>query len=504
MKFSLKRVLATIGAVALTFAGLAAAGSPANAAPAPYHAAYITLLTPTLDASNTSEAVANQAMANTWIDAGWFASGLKYQRSFAPVGSTVVFTYHVADKDGNALVGQSITLRINKQYSTSQAAVTVDGQNAKAGTASADGLRVAHITDANGNVSFTVINKDAPGTVEHQPTSFTDAPNIDLDGLNDIHCQVLPFITGAQEKDDHTVISEIHYYDPASSDPAPVTNPTIRLALPVLSDTNSIHRTDLENLFSVQNTWYPTGIGVRQAYLPTGSTNTLAYHVTDDNGQPLRNATVKVHVNKAHSASNAHMTDGTTPTDATKDNSANGNFDQALWTGTTDGFGNVFFSMHNTDSVGEATPATLTTAVPTTGTLLFSQLYPEVTAGADHADMTEFHFFGTFKAPTRSVAASITGTAKVGKVLTAKNGTWAGTAPIAYTYKWYRCTVVGKTATTAAPASSAKCSVIAGKTLSTYKLVAADKGKFVRVLVTATNPAGTGLSLSKSTAAKIG
>ncbi len=503
MKFSLKRSLATIGAVALTFAGLAAVGSPANAAPAPYHGAYITLLTPTLDDTNTSEAGANQAMANTWIDAGWFASGLKYQRSFAPVGSTVVFTYHVADKDGNALAGQSITLRVNKQYSTSQAAVTVDGQNAKPGTASADGLRVAHITDAAGNVSFTVENKDAAGTVEQEPASFTDAPTISLDGLDDIHCQVLPYITGAQEKDDHTVISEIHYYDPASSDPAPVTNPTIRQVLPVLNDTNSIHRADLENLFSVQNTWYPTGIGVRQAYLPTGSTNTLAYHVTDDNGKPLRNATVKVHVNKAHSASNAHMTDGTTPTNSAKDNSANGNFDQALWTGTTDGFGNVFFNMHNTDTVGEAAPATLTTAVPLTGGV-FSQLYPEVTAGADHADMTEFHFFGTFKAPTRSVAASITGTAKVGKALTAKNGTWAGTATIAYTYKWYRCTVIGKTATTAAPAASAKCVVIAGKTAQTYTLAAADKGKFVRVLVTATNPAGVGLSLSKSTATKIG
>lgn len=503
MKFSLKRVLATIGAVALTFAGLAAASSPATAAPAPYKGAYITLLTPKLDETNTSEAAMNQAMANTWIDATWFATGLKYQRSFAPVGSTVVFTYHVADKDGNALPGQSVTLRINKQYSTSQAAVTVDGQNAKPGTASADGLRVAHITDANGNVSFTVINKDAPGTVEHEPASFTDAPVISVDGLDDIHCQVLPYITGAQEKDDHTVISEIHYYDPTSSDPAPVTNPTIRQTLPVLNDTNSIHRTDLENLFSVQNNWYPSGIGVRQAYLPTGSTNTLAYHVTDDNGKPLRNATVKVHVNKAHSASNAHMTDGTTPTDATKDNSANGNFDQALWIGTTDGFGNVFFDMHNTDTVGEPAPERLITAVPATGGV-FSQLYPEVTAGADHADMTEFHFFGTFKAPTRSVAASISGTAKVGKTLTAKKGTWAGTATIAYTYKWYRCSVVGKTVTTAAPASSAKCSVITGKTLPTYKLVAADKGKFVRVLVTATNPAGTGLSLSKSTATKIG
>ena len=501
MKFNLKRALATIGAVVLSFGALSAVSAPANAAATTYKGAVITLVSPVLTDSNTSEAAKNQAMAQTWIDAGWFGSGLKYQRSFAPVGSTINFVYHVADASGNSLEGQPVTLRINKQYSVSQAAVTVDGQNAKPATSSADGLRVTHLTDAFGNVSFTVLNKDAAGTTEQQPAAWTDAPIISEDGLDDIHVQVLPQIVG--EKDDHSVITEVHFYEPANNDPQPVTNPTIRLTAPQLTDTNSIHRADLEDLFSVQNNWYATGIRVRQAYLPVGSTNLLSYNVTDDNGVPLRNAPFTLHVNKAHSASNAKLTDGTTPTDPTKDNSANGNFDQALWTGTTDAFGNVFFNMHNTDTVGEAVPASKTTAVPVTGGV-FSQLWPEVTAGADHADMTEFHFFGIWKAPTRSVGASVTGTAKVASTLTAKNGTWSGTAPIAYTYKWYRCTVIGKTVTTAVPASSAKCVAIAGATKSTYKLVSADKGKYVRVLVTAKNAVGTGLSLSKTTATKIG
>ena len=498
-----RRIIATIGATTLSFSALALAGSPAANAAAADTGAYITLVSPVLNDSNTSEAGPNQAMANTWIAAGWFASGLKYQRAFAPVASTVNFVYHVADANGKPMVGASVTLRVNKQYSESQAAVSVDGQNAKPGTQNADGLRVTHLTDEMGNVAFTVIDKDTPGTVEFQPDSLTAAPNVTQDGLNDIHVQVLPFITGKQEKEDHTVITEIHFYDPASPITQPVTNPTIRLSTPVLTDANSIHRTDLETLFSVDHNWYPTGLRVRQAYLPTGSTNLLSYNVTDDNGLPLQNSVVKLHVNKAYSASNAKVTDGTTPTDSTKNNAANGgDQDQALWTGTTDAFGNVLFNMHNTDTVGEALPATPTTAVPTTGAV-FSQIYPEVTAGADHADMVEFHFIGMFKAPTRSVAASITGTAKVGKVLTAKNGTWTGTSPITYSYKWYRCSVAATATGVAAPAASAKCAVIAGKTAATYSLAAADKGKFVRVLVTAKNKVGTGVSLSKSTA-KIG
>ena len=502
MKFSLKRVLATVGAFALTLGGLAAASGPANAAAAPYSGAFITLVSPVLDATNTSEATKNQAMAQTWVDSGWFGTGLIYQRSFAPVGSTVTFVYHVADAQGKSLAGQPVTLRVNKQYSVSQAAIKIDGQLAKPATSASDGLRVTHYTDDSGHVAFTILNTDSPGTTEQEPASFTDAPIIAEDGLDDIHVQVLPQIVG--EKEDHSVITEIHFYEPSSNTPQPVTNPTIRLQTPKLTDANSIPRTDLETLFSVTNNWYAPGIKVRQAYLPTGSNNMLTYRVTDDNGKPLRNTEVKLKVNKARSGSNAKVTNGVTPVDLTKDNSAaTGDNDQALWTATTDAFGTVTFNFRNTDTVGEATPATKTTAVPTTGAK-FSQLWPEVTAGADHADMTEFHFFGTFKAPARSVAATVSGTAKVGKTLTAKNGTWSGTAPIAYTYKWYRCTVVGKTVAITAPASSAKCAAIAGGTKSTYKLANADKGKYVRVLVTAKNAAGTGLSLSKTTTTKVG
>ena len=105
--------------------------------------------------------------------------------------------------------------------------------------------------------------------------------------------------------------------------------------------------------------------------------------------------------------------------------------------------------------------------------------------------------------PAVRTAATVAGTAKVGKTLTAGKGSWTGTATIAYTYKWYRCTVVAKTATTALPASSAKCSAISGGTKSTYKLASADAGKYVRVLVTAKNSKGSSYSLSKSTTGKV-
>ena len=103
--------------------------------------------------------------------------------------------------------------------------------------------------------------------------------------------------------------------------------------------------------------------------------------------------------------------------------------------------------------------------------------------------------------PAVRVAATVAGTAKVGKTLTAGKGSYTGSTAT-YSYKWYRCTVVAKTAGTAAPAASAKCSVIAGATTASHKVVTADVGKYLRVLVTARNSAGSALSLSKSTTAK--
>jgi len=99
--------------------------------------------------------------------------------------------------------------------------------------------------------------------------------------------------------------------------------------------------------------------------------------------------------------------------------------------------------------------------------------------------------------PAVTTAATAAGTAKSGKTLTAGKGTWTGTPAPAYTYKWLRCTVASTKAATTATAT--KCSTISGATKSTYKLTSADVGKFVRVLVTAKNSAGTSYSLSKTT-----
>jgi hypothetical protein len=107
------------------------------------------------------------------------------------------------------------------------------------------------------------------------------------------------------------------------------------------------------------------------------------------------------------------------------------------------------------------------------------------------------------KPSVRKAASVSTKTPKVGVTLTSSKGLWSGSSKITYKYTWYRCAVLGKTALKSKPASSSKCSVISGKTSSSLKLSKSDKGKYIRVMITAKNSKGTTYNLSKSTTKKV-
>jgi subtilisin family serine protease len=93
-------------------------------------------------------------------------------------------------------------------------------------------------------------------------------------------------------------------------------------------------------------------------------------------------------------------------------------------------------------------------------------------------------------APVNTAAPSIAGYPQLTRTMTAKPGTWTGTATITYAYQWERCT------TTAV----ASCSQISGATGTTYAPVTADLAKYIRVAVTATNARSSVLARSVPTA----
>jgi hypothetical protein len=81
------------------------------------------------------------------------------------------------------------------------------------------------------------------------------------------------------------------------------------------------------------------------------------------------------------------------------------------------------------------------------------------------------------------------GTAQAGQTLTASPGGWSGTQPITYAYQWRRC-----------DGSGANCTDVASATSSSYLLASNDVGSTIRVLVTASNSAGSGNATSAQSA----
>ncbi len=94
----------------------------------------------------------------------------------------------------------------------------------------------------------------------------------------------------------------------------------------------------------------------------------------------------------------------------------------------------------------------------------------------------------TAGAPVVEQAPLIEGTALAGSTLKATSGQWSGEEPIGYSYQWERCTEAGE------------CTAIEGATASSYVLAEGDVGSTLRLLVTATNGAGSSIALSAATA----
>jgi hypothetical protein len=96
-------------------------------------------------------------------------------------------------------------------------------------------------------------------------------------------------------------------------------------------------------------------------------------------------------------------------------------------------------------------------------------------------------------APRNTGQPVVSGRAVQGETLTTSNGTWSGTAPISFQYRWLRCDKTG------GGAEGVTCATIPGETRRTYILTRADVSHTIRARVIASNADGTASKNSNAT-----
>lgn len=98
----------------------------------------------------------------------------------------------------------------------------------------------------------------------------------------------------------------------------------------------------------------------------------------------------------------------------------------------------------------------------------------------------------TTVAPRNTSEPVVSGTTRVGEVLRTTRGSWTGTEPITYQFRWYRCQGRG------APDAS-DCTRISNASNRSYVLRQADAGFRIRSQVVATNADGSATATSNPT-----
>jgi hypothetical protein len=402
-----KKFLAFTATILLAIVGVGAVSAPAQAAECPYPVtdqtandnpkAHIRLISPVLTESNSIRRTELEQQFS--VDCDWFGVGVRFNQVYVPFGQSTTLTFHASTPAGAPLVNTKVTLRANKGYSSSNAPTRINGTRARPAPFNpGDGSDIDAYTDINGNVSFIVLSPDDctlyGGTLPPAPSSIlSDTPNDrNSDPTTDCYSQFLPKING--EKTDSADFVELHYFNAEglsySTDSA-----TLSLLSPGFTNTNSIQ---------AENTV--------KAYAPIGSKQFLSFQALKADGTWARNLPVKVRINLANSGANAKISAGivgnaslgasTTLSTADATKTAE---DQLVLSGTTDAFGVVTFTLNNTDTAGEAPPATATSPVPTTGAK-FASITAEITGVTSTANTYEIHYYKPVPPTTITITAA--------------------------------------------------------------------------------------------------
>ena len=309
----------------------------------------------------------NAAVGSTEGWAQYYAAGLRFFERGVTVGTNTTVSYTVT-ANGAPYANQTVHLLLGKAYSGSNAKVSVNGVAYTGQEKSID-----LVTDANGVVTFTVVNTNV--TADADPFQ---ANNV-LHPAQGKHLFVQLALVGEKGNQDVLDILDLNYYQDEYATP-PVTY-NVRLA-----DWNASNSFDGTHVWGDGGlgSWFPAGTGYYAHFVAAGSTQNLRYSVKTAAGVNAPNGTVvTLRLGTAWSSSNAKFTVNGVEVDGLTKWGANGQLDQATTTATVQN-GFITVSIKSNDLAEDATPNPgSATANPDSLNPLFMQVQLKVEGNAN-------------------------------------------------------------------------------------------------------------------------
>jgi hypothetical protein len=309
----------------------------------------------------------NAAVGSTEGWAQYYAAGLRFFERGVTVGTNATVSYTVT-ANGEPYANKTVHLLLGKTYSGSNAKVSVNGVAYTGAEKSID-----LVTDANGVVTFTVVNTNV--TADADPFQ---ANNV-LHPKDGKHLFVQLALVGEKGNQDVLDIFDLNYYQDEYATP-PVTY-NVRLA-----DWNASNSFDGTHVWGDGGlgSWFPAGTGYFAHYVAAGSSFNLKYSVKTAAGVNAPNGTVvTLRLGTAWSSSNAKFTVNGVEVDGLTKWGASGQLDQATTTATVQN-GFITLAVKSNDLEEDATPNPgSATANPDTLNPLFMQIQLKVEGNAN-------------------------------------------------------------------------------------------------------------------------
>jgi glucose/arabinose dehydrogenase len=229
---------------------------------------------------------------------------------------------------------------------------------------------------------------------------------------------------------------------------------------------------------------FATGLGsggpIAMSFGPDGQTQAL-YYSTYANGGQVRKIALTQQQNHAPTAAlTADLTSGPAPLMVTFDGSASSDPDEGDTLTYVWDFGD--------GTTQEGTTPSVTHLYSTPGPYTAALTVRDSHGAASTPATVQIQVGNPLTAPANVVAPDVQGDARVGLTLSATTGTWTG-SELQFSYEWLRCDTSG-----------GACNAVDGTTSATYTLVPDDFGHTMRVVVVATNSAGSAAATSTPTA----